>query len=339
MHAPHSISKNGSPNHAQYICGLQNTTQDLKKICSFLCSTIWTNWSIPRHHRNEETTYDLSFNRVPFSGSEDDPTSLCRSTTDTTSGCPVLDSSDFDDWILLSFFLVIFPPLSLLLDQQGTMKLYLPLLLVASASAFAPAVPQRRAFGVRPLFMSEEPETGGALVPIKEETVEFTAGIIGGVVGYVVGGPLLGVIGAATANYVCKSDGDASEIVAAVSKSSIQVYNYLASLDSKYEVLNKAKASLEEALNKLKSNGSIEPESIKKVEAALSSTQAKISEINDEYDLVGAGVTALGVVGDLVEKAIKKAGEINEEYMLTSKAMEALGGAVAKAKSSVNSSS
>ena len=187
--------------------------------------------------------------------------------------------------------------------------------------------------------MSEEPETGGALVPIKEETVEFTAGIIGGVVGYVVGGPLLGVIGAATANYVCKSDGDASEIVAAVSKSSIQVYNYLASLDSKYEVLNKAKASLEEALNKLKSNGSIEPESIKKVEAALSSTQAKISEINDEYDLVGAGVTALGVVGDLVEKAIKKAGEINEEYMLTSKAMEALGGAVAKAKSSVNSSS
>ena len=68
-------------------------------------------------------------------------------------------------------------------------------------------------------------------------------------------------------------------------------------------------------MNKLKSNGSIEPESIAKVEAALASTSAKIGEINEEYDLVGASVTALGVVGDLVEKAIKKAGELNEEYI------------------------
>jgi len=221
------------------------------------------------------------------------------------------------------------------------MKLFFPLVLVASASAFAPGVPQQRAFGVRPLMMSDEPdsEQGGAIVPIKQETVEFTAGIIGGVVGLAVGGPLVGVIGAVTANYLCKSDGDASEIVGAVSKSSIQVYNYLATLDSKYEVLNKAKASLEDALNKLKSNGSIEPESIAKVEAALASTSAKIGEINEEYDLVGASVTALGVVGDLVEKAIKKAGELNEEYMLTDKALGALQGAVAKAKDAATKSS
>lgn len=212
------------------------------------------------------------------------------------------------------------------------MKLFLPLVLVASTSAFAPVLPQQRAFAVRPVFMAEE--QGGALVPIKEETVEFTAGLLGGAVGFIVGGPVLGAITAAAANYVCKSEGDASEIIAAVSTSSIQVYNYLASLDSKYEVLNKAKASLEAALTKLKSNDSIDPASIEKVEAALASTQAKIVEINSEYDLVGAGVTALGVVGDLVEKAIKKAGELNEEYMLTNKAMDALNGAIEKAKDS-----
>ena len=64
---------------------------------------------------------------------------------------------------------------------------------------------------------------------------------------------------------------------------------------------------------------SVDPETVKKVEDALANTKSKIKEINDEYDLVGAGQTALGVVGDLVEKAVKKAGELNEEYALTDK--------------------
>merc|ERR1712087_157591 len=96
-------------------------------------------------------------------------------------------------------------------------------------------------------------DAGGKLVAIKEETVEFTAGIIGGVAGLVVGGPLLGAIGAAAANYVSKSDNEAGEVVGAVSKTALEVYNYLATLDSKYEVLGSAQASLENALDKLKS--------------------------------------------------------------------------------------
>lgn len=214
----------------------------------------------------------------------------------------------------------------------------LSLALVGSVAAFAP-VSQQRTFGVV-RYMSEEesaPEptptpTSAALVPIKEETVEFTAGIIGGVAGFAVGGPVLGALGAAAANYVSKSDGEVSTVISAVSKSSIQVYNYLSTLDSKYEVLTKAQSSLEASLAKLKSSSNVDPATIEKVESALSSTKSKISEINDEYDVVGAGSTALGVVGDLVEKAVKKAGELNEEYKLTDKALEALSGAVSKAK-------
>ena len=48
--------------------------------------------------------------------------------------------------------------------------------------------------------------------------------------------------------------------------------------------------------------------------------------------LVGAGMTALGVVGDLVEKAVKKAGEVNEEYQLSGKALDALKTSVEKAQ-------
>lgn len=222
----------------------------------------------------------------------------------------------------------------------------LSLLLVGSAAAFAPAASQSRpSFGLRmsddpsPTFPTPAPPaaaapTGGSLVPIKEETVEFTAGIVGGVVGFAVGGPVLGALGAAAANYASKMDNDVSQVVSAVSKSSIQIYNYLTQLDTKYEILSKAQASLEDSLTKLKAQGNVDPDTINKVESALSSTKNKISELNDEYDLVGAGTTAFGVIGDLVEKAVVKAGELNEEYKISNKALDALTGAVEKAKAS-----
>lgn len=170
-----------------------------------------------------------------------------------------------------------------------------------------------------------------ALVPIKEETVEFTAGILGGIAGFAVGGPVLGAVFAAAANYISKGENEVGEVMSAVSKTSIEIYNYLAKLDNKYEVLSKAKGSLENALDKLKAQGD-NSEAIEKVEKALATTTSKIGELNDEYDLVGGGVTALGVIGDLVEKAVKRFGELNEEYALTQKATEALKGAVDKAK-------
>lgn len=224
------------------------------------------------------------------------------------------------------------------------------LLLASSAAAFAPKQP---AFATRahPLRMADEAEAapptppppppaapaakeapGGALVPIKDETVEFTAGIIGGVAGFAVGGPILGAIGAAAANYVSKVDGDVTDVVQAVSKSSIQIFNYLAGLDQKYEVLDNAKSSLEKSLDKLKSQENVDRDVVEQVEKALANTNKKIKEINDEYDLVGGGVTALGIVGDLVEQVVQKAGELNEEYQLTSKAKQALSNAVDKAR-------
>lgn len=229
-------------------------------------------------------------------------------------------------------------------------KLLISAVVIGSAAAFAPIpfVSRRINFAVS---MSEEappanpppppsappmatppPTKTSAIVAINEETVEFTAGIIGGVVGFALGGPVLGAIGAAAANYASKTDAEVGEILSAVSKTSIEIFNYFSKLDSKYEVLDKAKVQLEVALEKVKKSETANPETIEKIESALSSTNAKIKEINDEYDLVGVGMTALGVVGDLVEKAIVKAGELNEEYQLSSKASNALKEAVEKAK-------
>lgn len=223
-------------------------------------------------------------------------------------------------------------------------SLVLTCMLFGGASAFVPS--HTRTFVAKPLFAdaeeavvdapASEPATGGAIVPIKEETVEFTAGLLGGAIGFAVGGPVLGAITAAAANYASKQDIEVSTVIQTVSKSSIEVYNYLARLDAKYEILSSAKSSLEEALDKLKSSEKVNSESVKKVEDALAGTTSKINELNEEYDLVGAGTTALGVVGELIEKAVMKAGELNEEYKLTAKAEEALGNAVEKAKSAAN---
>ena len=212
--------------------------------------------------------------------------------------------------------------------------------LVGSASAFSPAVRPAHNARSTSLLMSEEhastpaasPIKSGAIVPINEETVEFTAGILGGIVGFSIGGPVLGAITAAAANYASKTDAEVGEVLSAVSKSSIEIFNYFSKLDSKYEVLDKAKGQLESALEKVKKSDSANPETIDKIESALKNTNSKIREINDEYDLVGTGMTALGVVGDLVEKAIIKAGELNEEYKLSEKAQKAIGEAVEKAK-------
>jgi len=213
-------------------------------------------------------------------------------------------------------------------------KLLVSALIVGSASAFAPAPFARTASS---LYMSDdEPVKTTAIVPINEETVEFTAGLLGGAIGFSLGGPVLGAVGAAAANYASKTDAEAGEVLSAVSKTSIEIFNYFSKLDSKYAVLDQAKGQLENALDKVKATDGANPETIEKLENALSSTNSKIQEINDEYDLVGTGMTALGVIGDLVEKAIIKAGELNDEYKLSDKAGAALSEAVDKAKASAS---
>lgn len=208
-----------------------------------------------------------------------------------------------------------------------------------SAVAYAPF--STRVFAARPSNMrmaDEASEPAGAIVPIKDETVQFTAGILGGVAGLSVGGPVLGAIVAAAANYGSKQNEEVGEVVQGVSKTTIEVVNYLLKLDSKYEVLAKAKTSLQTALDKLKENENVDPATVKKVEESLANVTTKIKELNDDYDLLGTGVTALGTFGDLVEKAVVQVGQWNEEFKLTDKATEAIKTAVEKAKETASES-
>lgn len=176
--------------------------------------------------------------------------------------------------------------------------------------------------------------TGGALVPISEESVQFTAGVIGGVAGFALAGPVGATIGAGFANFASKTEEDVGEIIQNLSKTSLEVYNYMVKLDNKYTVLKKAQGALQSSYDSIKDTDSVDPETLAKVEKALADTTSKIGEINDEYDIVGAGLQALGIVGDITEKAVLKTVELNKEYKLTDKGIEAVKRLVDKVKES-----
>lgn len=151
---------------------------------------------------------------------------------------------------------------------------------------------------------------------MNDATVEFTAGVLGGVAGFAVAGPVGAVAAATVANYLSRQNGDASVLVQKVAISAIEVYNYLVTLDSKYDVLYKTKISLEDALDKLKESEGANGEAIDKVEKSLAATVSRMAQLSDEFDLWAETTNALGFVGDLFEKTANKIGSFTKEYQL-----------------------
>jgi len=157
---------------------------------------------------------------------------------------------------------------------------------------------------------------GAMVLVMNDATVEFTAGVLGGVAGFAVAGPVGAVAAATVANYLSRQNGDASVLVQKVAISAIEVYNYLVTLDSKYDVLYKTKISLEDALDKLKESEGANGEAIDKVEKSLAATVSRMAQLSDEFDLWAETTNALGFVGDLFEKTANKIGSFTKEYQL-----------------------
>lgn len=57
--------------------------------------------------------------------------------------------------------------------------------------------------------------------------------------GFLVGGPVIGVVLAAAANYGSKRDNEAGVALRAVAANAIEAFNFLTSVNSKYDVTGK----------------------------------------------------------------------------------------------------
>ncbi|KAL7521925.1 hypothetical protein ACHAWX_006617 [Stephanocyclus meneghinianus] len=176
----------------------------------------------------------------------------------------------------------------------------------------------------------------GAIIPINEGTIEFTAGVLGGAAVLALGGgPVLAVVAAAAANYLSKKDdlGEVNELVQGLSRASLETVNWLAKLDSKYSVIGKLQAALNDAIEKLKNSSGENAETIATIEKTVSQTTKQLQDLAKETDFLEGTKQALGVVGEVIETSVDKAADANKEYKLTERVSGALKTAIDKARS------
>lgn len=175
-----------------------------------------------------------------------------------------------------------------------------------------------------------------ALVPINEASVQFTAGLLGASAGFLLGGPVLSAILAATTNYLSRKDDvgtkDTSpkKIVDTASQTVLLLYNYLARFEKENKVVDSTFKVLEGAVDKVKGSDSGIGSTLVTVESTLGSVAKKVEELNDDYDFVNGAGTVLNSVGDLVEISADKVVELNEEYKLTERVGGVIKGTVEK---------
>jgi len=178
-----------------------------------------------------------------------------------------------------------------------------------------------------------------AMVPINKESVELTAGVLGGTIGLAIGGPLAGLIFALATNYVSRGNSPLSEAFQNYSRATIETYNNLARLDAKFQLLQRTRESLNKVyVQVLKSEG-VHSVSAWRLKKSISEITEKIDDVNKEYDIVGAGLLAMRVLGDVVEIGLNKMGEMNGMYKLSDKAVGSITTAVDEDQKTKNNNS
>lgn len=158
------------------------------------------------------------------------------------------------------------------------------------------------------LFMSDEENTN--IVPVDKANIENAAAVTGGFLGFVLAGPLAGVVLAALTNYVVKKDNDSGEALRGIGKTVVESYNYLTKINSKYGIANKASKAIGKAIDE----AAIENESVQTLKETLDTSTKKVSELNKEFDLVGKAKQFTSAAADLSDKAIDAVDEANTKY-------------------------
>ena len=175
-----------------------------------------------------------------------------------------------------------------------------------------------------------------AIVPINEASVQFTAGLLGASAGFIIGGPILAAILAATTNYLSRKDDETTKdtspkkIVDTASQTALLLYNYLAKFETENKVVDSTFKVLEGAVDKAKASETAAGSTLLTVESTLSATAKKVEELNDDYDFIKGAETVLNSVGDLVEISVDKVVALNEEYKLTERVGDVIKGTVGK---------
>lgn len=156
-----------------------------------------------------------------------------------------------------------------------------------------------------------EPSTSTSIVPLEKGNIENAATVTGGILGFVLAGPLGGLVLAAISSYVSKKETDSGEALRGLGKTVIESVNFLSKINSKYGVADAVVDSLGQAVTKLESNS----EAVGTIKKTVESTTSKVKNLNDEFDLISKGKEAIVVAKSLSDAAFEKVEELNAKVL------------------------
>jgi len=176
------------------------------------------------------------------------------------------------------------------------------------------------------LRMSDEPSV--ELVPLEKTNIENSAAVTGGVLGFVLAGPIAGILFAAVTNYVVKKEDDSGEALRGLGKTVIESWNFVTKLNAKYDISTKISETVKKSLD------SSDSEALTSAREAYSKATIKVTELNKQYDLVGKGKEVLVTGSVLSDAAIDKVMEMNDKYDFVETAKKTANTVVKKVKDS-----
>lgn len=149
---------------------------------------------------------------------------------------------------------------------------------------------------------------GSELVPVEKTNIENAAAVSGGIVGFAIGGPVVAIVLAALSNYVSKKeDSDYGAALRGFGKTVIESYNFLTTLNNKYDATGAAANSLDKFIT----SAEVESEGFGKFTKTVGNIGTKVQEINGEFDLIGKGKQVVIAASALSDAALEKLEELN----------------------------
>mmetsp|Transcript_15838 Transcript_15838/g.28885 ORF Transcript_15838/g.28885 Transcript_15838/m.28885 type:complete len:240 (-) Transcript_15838:110-829(-) len=150
------------------------------------------------------------------------------------------------------------------------------------------------------------------LVKINTENIQTTAGILTGLVGFLLGGAFVGAGLFAVGSYLARKEDDTAKGLKGISNYTLEALNYTADMDRKYQVTESIANTLSGALSK-----AIKPEDKASVDSAVKTLSDTVASIDEELQI---GKSVGGITLSASEYAAAAVGELvkfNEENKVT----------------------
>lgn len=157
-------------------------------------------------------------------------------------------------------------------------------------------------------------------IPADEENIRGASAVVGAIAGFVLGGPLLALIGASWTSYSCTvAQSDAGEAARGTGQWALNLHNFVAKVNRKKSFVQKLSLSLGGLYRRFRKEVAPEASVLDKAEASLQSTLDFTGRISQEFDLPGVVGRAVVKTGELSVVAVKSLVKYNDENKVTDK--------------------